>query len=90
MLHKKRSHSNRKPEHHNEEEHPLAATSESPCVNKDPAQSNKQLLQKENVFEEIMAKNFLSLKEKTYPVTESTEGPKQRESKHSHTNTYYS
>ena len=37
-----------------------------------------------------MAKNFLSLKEETYPGTESTEGPKQNESKHSHTNTYYS
>ena len=44
----------------------------------------------QNVFEEVIAENFPNLKKETYPSTGLTEGPKQNESKHSHTNTYYS
>ena len=43
----------------------------------------------ENVFEEIMAENFLNLKKKTYPDTGSTEGPKQDKPKQTYTKIYY-
>ena len=41
------------------------------------------------VFEEIVTENFPNLKKETYPGTGRREGPKQDESKQTHTKTYY-
>ena len=41
----------------------------------------------ENVFKEIMAENFSTLKTETYPDRESMEGPKQGKPKQTYTKT---
>ena len=43
----------------------------------------------ENTFEEIMAKNFLTLKESDYQDTGNREGPKQVEAEQTYTKTFY-